>query len=75
MANEREKVRAHLWLYKDDVEFLQTHFGGTDNVGYSKIIREMVAKNVRTFREAMTRNATTKHLENIENVRLPTDTE
>jgi phage gp36-like protein len=61
--NERETVRQHIVLYKDDVEFLKQVFGGQDSLGFSKAVRETLSKYVKNLRESMNRKGTNKHLE------------
>lgn len=54
----RETTRVHVWLFKDDVEFLRLHYGGQDQVGFSRIVRGVVSKFVKSTRESLAKGAT-----------------
>jgi hypothetical protein len=63
--SRRPTKRIHIHMYEDDIDFLQTHFGGQDNVGFSKVIREIVSKAVRNMQEKIAQESSAKHLKDL----------
>lgn len=53
----------HVYIYDEDWEFLETRFGqrhGIEPVGVSFVLKELVHKQVTSWREAENKAATTR---------------
>lgn len=44
-----EKLRVHIWLYKDDVEFIREMYGETP--GFSRAVQLMVNSSLKQIKE------------------------
>lgn len=58
---DEELERVHIWLFKSDAEFFREHFDTPGQIGFSRIIRLMLRRCVRSMQLQM--NSTTTPLQ------------